>query len=105
MADVKGKCWLFKNDNKVEGDNRPIYTGNGEISRECLDMLIAQFDDGRDVENGILKVDTTAWKNVSKAGKPYLFVTFDEKFHKEQGDAPSGGGYKKPPVDDDDVPF
>jgi hypothetical protein len=105
MAETKGKQWLFKNDNKVEGDNRPVMTGNGEISKACLDSLNAQFADGRDVEGDVLKVDCTGWKNVSKAGKSYLFVTFDEKFHKEQGDAPSNQQPSAPVDDDDDIPF
>lgn len=104
--DIKGKQWLFKNDNKVEGDNRPVMTGNGEISKECLDFLNAAFADGRDVEDGKLKVDCTAWKNVAKTGKSYLFVTFDEKYHKEQGgDVPGGQSSNAPVDDDDDIPF
>jgi hypothetical protein len=106
MADIKGKQWLFKNDNKVEGDNRPVMTGNGEISRDCLAFLNAAFAAGTDVEGDVLKVDCTAWKNVSKAGKSYLFVTFDEKFHKEQGGGAPGGQSSNAPVDDDDeIPF
>jgi hypothetical protein len=88
MDDHKGKLFLFKND-YATSDSHPVKTGNGEISRQTLDNLIARFEEGTDVEDGVLKIDCASWINTSKGGKKYEFVNFDVKFRK---DGQSGGG-------------
>lgn len=93
--------WLFNNDNHTPGDSRPFMTGNGEISKETLKMLIDLFKDGTDVVDGILKVDCTGWENTSKAGKPYTFVTFTEKYHNPNKEEAA----PKSQDDDLDIPF
>lgn len=71
---------LFQNKNKEKGDSRPHYTGLIEV--------------------GGVKYSLAGWKNLSKAGQPYVALRISE--WREKSDE---GAQQTQSQDPDDIPF
>jgi len=84
---------LWKNDKKTE-DKHPDYRGDAVLDKAMLQELIAKGEDP-------VTISVSLWKNKTKAGQPYLGVSFQKPFVSD----------KKPvqkqieDEDDDDIPF
>lgn len=76
----KGKLFLYDNDYR-KGDNHPVRTGTGEISKSFLKELI---EIARETPGDLIEVQCASWERVSKKGKAYTFVSFEKKYVKPE---------------------
>jgi hypothetical protein len=83
---------LWKNDKKTD-DKHPDYRGDGIIDRALLEELLAKG------ENPVT-ISVSLWKNKTKAGQPYLGLSFQKPY-----DADKKPAQKKIEDEDDDYPF
>jgi len=98
----KGRLWLFENTYKTN-DNHPVLTGSGEISVDQLRILFKHVKDDPP-EDGIVRLQCAAWDRVSKAGKPFKFVTFELKQIRENAEIPNPAPVKGH-NEEEDIPF
>lgn len=105
MAQKNPSLWLFTNDYKKE-EKHPARTGSGEITLDQLKELKAWYDEHKP-EDGIIPLQSAQWERVSRNGQPFLFVSFQLKQAKSEGNAeiPNPSGAVKPHSEDEDVPF
>ena len=82
MADQssKGTLSLFHNDHKKQ-ENHPDRTGIGEFPKALLKELIAV---AKETPGDTIPVQCAGWDRTSKAGKDYIYVSFEKKWVKQE---------------------
>ena len=76
---------MFPNGKKTEGDNLPNYKGEGMYKGVAFEVGV--------------------WKNVSKAGKPYMRATLQPPYVPGADSGSEGSDYPARDTVSDDVPF
>lgn len=78
----KAKLWMYENTYKTR-DNHPEKTGTGEIPVAVMRAFVAK---AKETNQDTINLRCASWERVSKAGKPYTFITMelDEKEKPEQ---------------------
>ena len=75
-----GTLSLFNNDHKKQ-ENHPDRTGLGEFPKALLKELIAV---AKETPGDTIPVQCAGWDRTSKAGKNYIYISFEKKWVKPE---------------------